>query len=506
LGENLSTEVCIVGAGIAGLTTAYLLGLEGTPVIVLNDGPIGNGMTGRTTAHLASALDDRYYNLEHYHGVEGAQMAAESHSTAIDRIEQIVSSEKIECDFSRVDGYLFLPPGAPLTLLDREFEAAFRAGLRMERVARAPISGFHTGPCLRFPRQGQFNPLAFLQGLRRAILRNGGKIFTNTRVTRVEGGKAAHVETSSGHRVDAASVVVTTNTPINDRYSIHTKQAPYTTYVIGLEIPPDSVVPALLWDTAEMAGLERNVGPVPYHYVRISKPAGRPETLIVGGEDHKTGQSKDFAARYTRLERWARVRFPMAGKVVYRWSGQVMEPVDGLAYIGRNPADEPNVYIATGDSGNGMTHGTIAGILLSDLINRGESRWQQLYNPSRKPVRAYAEYAKENFNVVAQFADYLTPPDYSSEADVPLGQGGIIRRGIKKIAAFRDDSGMLHEFSAVCPHMKCIVRWNATEKTWDCPCHGSRFDCMGRVIGGPASEDLAPIGAAVKSGAVQSGD
>lgn len=495
LTENATADVCIVGAGIAGMTTAYLLALEGNSVVVINDGPVGNGMSGRTTAHLSSALDDRYFILERYHGQEGAQLAAESHSSAIEQIDQIVSAEAISCDFTRLDGFLFLPPGAPLSWLDREFEAAFRAGLRIERVARAPIPGFHTGPALRFPRQGQFHPLKYLQGLQEAILRNGGRVYTGTHVTRVLGGKAARVETEQGVRVDAASVVVATNTPVNDRYSIHTKQAPYTTYVVGLEMPPDTLVPALFWDTAEMAGLERHIGPVPYHYVRLSKSEGAPEVLLVGGEDHKTGQADDYAQRYARLERWARVRFPAAGKVAYQWSGQVMEPIDGLAYIGRNPSDEPNVYIATGDSGNGMTHGTIAGMLLTDLINRGESRWAKLYDPSRKPVRAYAEYAKENLNVVAQFANYLSPADYHSSNDLKPGQGGIIRQGLRKIAAYRDETGGLHEFSAICPHMKCMVKWNATEKTWDCPCHGSRFDCLGHVIGGPANSDLAPIGA-----------
>ena len=499
LTENIETDVCVVGGGIAGMTTAYLLSLEGNSVVVLNDGPIGNGMSGRTTAHLSSALDDRYYNLERYHGRDGAHFAAESHSEAIDRIERIVSSEKIDCDFTRLDGFLFLPPGAPLVTLDREFEAAFRAGLRIERVARAPITGFHTGPCLRYPQQGQFHPLKYLNGLRDAILRMGGRIFTDTHVVRVQGGKAARVETREGLRIDAASVVVATNTPINDRYSIHTKQAPYTTYVIGLEVPPNTITPALFWDTAEVAGLEGNIGPVPYHYVRLSKSENTPEVLIVGGEDHKTGQANDYAERFTRLERWARVRFAAAGKVVCQWSGQVMEPIDGLAYIGRNPADEPNVYIATGDSGHGMTHGTIAGMLITDLINRGESRWAKLYDPSRKPVRAYAEYAKENLNVVAQFADYITPGDYHSWEDMKPGEGGIVRHGLKKVAAYRDETGVLHEFSAICPHMKCIVKWNAPEKTWDCPCHGSRFDCLGHVLNGPAICDLAPVGAAAKT-------
>lgn len=495
LAENTSADVVIVGAGIAGMTTAYLLAREGKSVIVLDDGPIGGGMTERTTAHLVNALDDRYYELERLHGEEGARLAAESHTTAIDRIESIIKEEKIECEFERLDGYLFVPPTDSRQELEDELKAAHRAGLvEIERVERAPIKDFDTGSCLRFPNQAQFHPLKYLTGLAAAIERDGGRIFTGTHASKIEGGKSARVETESGRAIIAGAIVVATNTPVNDIVAIHTKQAAYITYVIGARVPRGSVERALYWDT-----------PDPYHYVRIESVNGDAKSdtdagqsdaydiLIVGGEDHKTGQADDAERRYANLEQWTRERWPVAEEVVYRWSGQVMEPVDGLAFIGRNPLDADNVFIATGDSGNGMTHGTIAGILLTDLIQGRENAWESIYNPSRKNLKSAVEFARENLNVAAQYTDLVTPGEVDSTADFKPGEGAIIRRGLTKIAAYVDEAGVAHECSAICPHLGCVVDWNSSEKTWDCPCHGSRFAADGKVFQGPANTNLAPI-------------
>jgi glycine/D-amino acid oxidase-like deaminating enzyme/nitrite reductase/ring-hydroxylating ferredoxin subunit len=494
LREKTSADVCVVGAGIAGLSVAYTLVREGRTVVVLDDGLIGRGMTARTTAHIVNALDDRYYELEKLHGEEGARRAAESHTAAIDFIERAVREEKIECQFERVDGYLFEPPNEPTENLREEYEACIRTGIDVEWVDRAPLEGFNTGPAIRFKRQGQFHPLHYLRGLARAIERLGGRIYTGTRVLDVVGGDDSHVTTEAGPTVHAGSLVVASNTPINDRFVMHTKQSPYTTYVLGLRVPKGSVTRALFWDTAEHAGQEdKMIGMIPYHYVRLAEGEGSDETLIVGGEDHKTGQADDFEQRYDRLEQWARVRFPSAGEIVYRWSGQVMEPVDGLGFNGRNPTDKDNVYIATGDSGNGMTHGTIAGILIPDLIMGRENPWATVYDPARKSLKAAGDFAHENLNVAAQYRDLVTGGDVSSADDIPAGGGAVLRHGLHKVAAYRDDAGVLHQMTAVCPHLKCIVRWNRNEKTWDCPCHGSRFDAMGHVINGPSIADLAPI-------------
>jgi Rieske Fe-S protein len=215
------------------------------------------------------------------------------------------------------------------------------------------------------------------------------------------------------------------------------------------------------------------------------------DVCVVGGEDHKTGQEDDTADRYERLEQWTRQRFPSAGQIQFRWSGQVMETLDGLAYIGHNPLYDPNVYIVTGDSGMGMTHCTIAGILLTDLIVVRENRWAELYDPSRKRIQAAPTFARETSNVIAQYADLLTGGEVDSADEIADGTGAILRRGLSKIAGYRDQQGVLHERSAICPHMGCVVGWNSAEKTWDCPCHGSRFDRNGRVLNGPAISDLA---------------
>jgi glycine/D-amino acid oxidase-like deaminating enzyme/nitrite reductase/ring-hydroxylating ferredoxin subunit len=493
LTEDVRADVCIVGAGIAGMTTAYLLTREGKSVVVLDDGPVGGGMTSRTTAHLVNALDDRFYELERLHGEEGSRLAAESHSAAISLVEKVAKEEGIDCEFERLDGYLFAPPNESKQQLEDELEATHRAGLvEVEMVERAPIKDFDTGKALRFPNQAQFHPLKYLAGLARAIRRDGrGRIFTETHASKIEGGERARIETESGQVITADAVVVATNTPVNDRFAIHTKQAPYITYVIGARVPRGSVTRALLWDT-----------PDPYHYVRLESITARNEQgeaedeydmLIVGGEDHKTGQADDAGRRYAALERWTRTRFPMIESVDFQWSGQVMEPVDGLAFIGKNPMDDDNVYVATGDSGNGMTHGTIAGLLLTDLIMGRENEWATLYEPSRKTLKAMPEFMSENLNVAAQYANLVTPGDIDSETEIKPGAGAIIRRGLKKVAVYRDDEGALHERSAVCVHLGCIVDWNTREKTWDCPCHGSRYDAYGKVFQGPANRDLNPI-------------
>jgi glycine/D-amino acid oxidase-like deaminating enzyme/nitrite reductase/ring-hydroxylating ferredoxin subunit len=421
-------------------------------------------------------MDDRYFELEKLHGREGARLAADSHTAAIDRIETIVKQAHIQCDFTRLDGYLFLAEGDTRETLDQELAAAHRAGLRaVELLERAPFGSFDSGPCLRFPQQAQFHPLKYLAALAEAVRHEGGRIFTGTHADMIEGGVPAVVH-GGHHVVTADAVVVATNVPVNDRVAIHTKQAPYMTYVIGARVPPASVPRVLSWDTGD-----------PYHYIRIHE-----DFLIVGGEDHKTGQAHDSPERYARLEAWARRRFPMMGEVELNWAGQVMETQDYLAFIGHNPMDHENVFVCTGDSGMGLTHGTIAGMVLSDLILGRTNPWAALYDPSRVTLRAAADFARENSNVALQYAEWLTGGDVDSVDEIRPGSGAIVRQGLEKIAAYRDEQGRVHQRLAACPHLGCVVQWNPAETTWDCPCHGSRFDRYGKVINGPANRDLAP--------------
>ena len=486
LDGHARADVCVVGAGIAGLTTACLLTREGLSVVVLDDGPIGGGETGRTTAHLSNALDDRYYNLEQLFGERGARLAAESHTAAIDCIERVGREEEIDCDFERLDGYLFVPPDESKEELEREIDAARRAGLRdVEWVSGAPIADFDTGRCLRFPRQAQFSPLDYLAGLARAVTRGGGRVCTGTHAAGIRGGSPARVTTSGGHVVTAGAVVVATNVPVNDTLLVSTREGKYRTYVIGARVPRGSVTKALYWDT-----------PDPYHYVRVQTVkngnGGDPyDLLIVGGEDERTGDHDDGDERFAELWRWTRRRWPMIGRVEFCWSGQIVEPTDSLAYIGRMPQAEPNVLIASGDSGHGLTHGTIAGLLLTDLIRGRPNEWAWLYDPSRLRSVSTRDFVSENLNVAAHYTDWLTGGEVSSADEIKPGEGCIIRRGLTKVAAYRDEDGVLHERQAVCTHLGCAVSWNSTEKSWDCPCHGSRFDRYGRVVNGPANTNLA---------------
>lgn len=482
LDHDIITDVCIIGGGMVGLSCAYFLLQQGLSVTVIEGGEIGGGQSSRTTGHLAWALDDRFFDLENLFGLDGARIAAESHREAIKTIERIVKEERIQCDFEKLDAYLFLAPGDSPDILKKEWNTLQKIGMPVKKRERSPIASFDTGPCLQFPDHAQFHVFKYFNGLINAILKRDGKIYAHTHAHGIEDGSPCYVVTDHHDTITANSVIVATNTPINDRFMIHSKQAPYRTYVIAGCIPKNSVAKALYYDT-----------PDPYHYIRLQKHEIDPkkEWLIVGGEDHKTGQDEDVFEKYIRLEEWTRQRFPMLEKVKYQWSGQVIEPVDSLAFIGRNPHDQ-NVYIATGDSGNGLTHGTIAGLLLTSLIMEGYHPWAEIYDPSRKNLHAFGEYTKENLNVAGQYGEWIMPGEVDAIQEIPPEQGAVIRKGLKKYAVYRDEKGRSHCFSAVCPHLGCIVRWNPGEKSWDCPCHGSRFNIEGQVLNGPAIDGLAP--------------
>lgn len=484
LHNNMSVETLVIGAGIAGLTTAYLLAKEGHDVAVIDASQPGDGETGNTSAHLSSALDEQFYKLEELFGEEGSRLAAKSHRSAIDAIEAICEQERIECQFERVNGYLFAAKPSDDDAISKEFDAAKRAGFEgLELGAKIPFAGFSDALALSFPRQAQFQPILYLQGLARAVKKLGVKIYGYCEAVEIEGDTLLKVHTRDNFVIKAQHVVMATNTPSNNRFAIHTKQSPYRSYVVTFEIAPGAIPKGLYWDSED-----------PYHYVRTQDLNANQSLLIVGGEDHKVGQEEDAEACWAKLESWVRANIPEAGAVVKKWSGQVMEPVDGLAFIGRNPGDS-HVYIATGDSGHGLTHGTIAGLILSDMIVGNNNPWEALYSPSRINTHAESmkEFFKENLNVAYQYKDYFSPGDVPSLADVPIGEGAVVRHGLRKIAAYRDHNNNLQCRSAVCPHLGAIVHWNKAEKTWDCPCHGSRFNTDGCVINGPAASDLKPM-------------
>jgi len=502
-----SIDVAIIGGGITGLSTAYLLSKSGKKVVLFEDGYMCSGETGRTTAHITHALDDRYYNLEELHGNKGATIAAESHTAAINMIESIVHEEKIDCDFERLDGFLFLDPSDSKESLDRELEATHRVGIMKTKIiSKVPNLSFDSGPCLLFPDQAQFDPLKYLEGVIKAILYNGGKIFTETHIQDILP-SLNQVKTLDGYTVFAKNIVIATNASIVDKISkIYDKQQAYRTYVIGARIKKDKIPRALYWDTGNKNS-ENTVAP--YHYIRIQRNRENIsdyDTLIVGGEDHLTGKitdDKTLQQKYNNLESWTRNRFPIED-IEFQWSGQVLEPKDGIAFIGDNPGDEDkkNVFIATGDSGNGITHGTIAGIILKELILGKDSRWVSLYNPSRiikeksNDSRSSENKKKEGNNnnknessISSSTKNKDNKIKTTSIKNLDIGQGKV--EEVNKIAAYKDSNNQLHEYSAVCTHLGCTVVWNNLEKSFDCPCHGSRFSAItGKVIAGPANDAL----------------
>jgi glycine/D-amino acid oxidase-like deaminating enzyme/nitrite reductase/ring-hydroxylating ferredoxin subunit len=479
-----STQVCVIGAGISGLTTAYLLQRNGLDVQVLDAHGVAAGETGRTTAHLTSVLDDRFFHLENLFGAERAHLAADSHRAAIDLVEAIVNEESIDCDFERLDGYLVCTNTQQRKDFQSESEAAHRAGFTELEIVDSmrPRGILMEGPALRFPGQAALHAGRYMDGLARAFRQRGGRLVTRTRATSVSGGRNAHVDLANGKTVTADHIVVATNTPFNDLVTMHTKQAAYRTYAVGFEVAKDSFPAVLVWDMED-----------PYHYVRRVRGVAR-DVVIVGGEDHKTGEANDAAARYGRLEAWARANFRELGSVLYRWSGQVMEPIDGLAFIGRNPGGGDNVYIVTGDSGNGMTHGTLAGMLITDLVTERPNPWEKLYDPARKTLKAAPTFVAETADMVARMVgDHVKGGDVDDREDIAPGEGAIIRDGMSHVAVYRDPHGNLQECSAVCTHLGCVVQWNSGEKSWDCPCHGSRFAVDGSVLNGPAASPLKPV-------------
>ncbi len=474
--RDVAYDVCVVGGGIAGLTTAYLLAGEGKSVAVLEARDrLAGGETELTTAHLAWAIDDRFSHVESVRGADAARLAAASHRGAIDFIEDTARRHAIDCDFRRVDGYLFPGTDGPDALRQEE-ETLRRLDLPFELVARLP---FASGPALRFPAHGQFHPLKYLTGVAREFRNRGGVVHTQTRVTNITAGEPAVVETEAGPKVTAGSVVVAANAPFGAGTTLHAKVAAYTTYAVAVPVPVGTLASGLYWDTED-----------PYHYVRVQPKDDRHEYLIVGGEDHKTGQADDQDQRWGRLEAWARKRVPGLGPATYRWSGQVFETPDGLGLIGR--AGE-NLCVVTGDSGMGLTHGTLGAQLVTNLVLGRPDERAGLYAPDRWMPAAARTLLGENLNLAAQYRDWLTGGDVSSADAIPPGHGAVVRRGLTKLAVYRAEDGTAKEFSATCPHMGCVVRWNPGETTWDCPCHGSRFSAAGEVTHGPAVSGLKPV-------------
>lgn len=473
LSKNIKTEVCVVGAGIAGVSTAYQLAKRGHEVILIEAYKIGSGQTGRTTAHLTTQLEEPFVELIRMHGEETSTQFYRAHATAIDTIESVCEVENISCDFKRVDGYLFRGDNFSELDLRNEKRAAARCGLHLDYTAQAPLLREDISS-LKFSNQAQFNPLKYLRGMIRVLKELEVGIYEDTHIRHIKNTNTdlTILTTDGGCEIEAQKVVIATDTPISTRFSIHDKQFAYRTYAMafGVSSPQEEV---LLWDTED-----------PYHYIRFVD-----ETLVIGGCDHRTGQQPK-SDPFEELERWSRDNFSFINEVKWKWSGQVFEPADQLPFIGKNPGLENNIYIITGSSGIGMTTGTIGSLVISDLIEGKENPLAEIFDPGRKPKSGLSDFFMENANVAFQYKDWITTGKVRNPEDIPLDSGDLLREGISKSCVYHALDKSYEKKSAVCPHLGGIVHWNDIEKTWDCPCHGSRFNTAGKVIEGPSLSHL----------------
>ena len=468
---DVEVDVCIVGAGITGLTAARILKRSGMTVAVVEALSVGGGETGHTTAHLATHHDLYYSDTISKYGEDDARLILESRRAAIAQIEELITDDGIQCAYERVPAYLFCEDASGLKDLQKEMDACARIGMHAEWVESMPVT-FPIAGAIRFPNQAQFHPLEYLRGIAEHVSGNGSYLFEHTRVTNVDAGSPCRVHTPHG-MITCKHVIYATNAPINAGYMI-TKVAAYRTYAMAFRIDPAAAPLALMWDTLD-----------PYHYVRVHSTGGV-TFLIVGGEDHKVGTEEDPEAAWKRVEGWARGRFVL-GELAAKWSGQVLEPADGLPYIGKY---DDHTWVATGFSGDGMTNGTIAAMVLSQQILGEKTAIAKIYDSKRMPTSL--EYVKENVTFPKHLVqDRFQRADGDRFREVHAGEGKILRVGKEKLAVFRDNSGACHALSPVCTHMGCHVKWNNAESSWDCPCHGSRFDARtGEVLNGPATVGL----------------
>jgi len=482
LEEDLTVDVVVVGAGITGLTTALLLQQEGLSVALVERERCGGVDTAQTTAHLTAVTDARLHELLSRFGPAAARQVWDAGTAAIHRIAELVRTLDIDCGFKWCPGFLHAAtPDEGPALFERETAAARALGVAAEYDDAVPL--FQV-PGVRFPRQAMFHPLAYLTGLLRAAAAGNVQVFEDTEVQTIAK-KPRQVRTAHG-RINFGHLVLATHNPLTGLAStlraalLQTKLALYTSYALGARLPRGRLAEGLFWDTAE-----------PYHYLRAAE--GRNQTYaIYGGEDHKTGQEADTPAVYTRLEAKLRTFAPDA-EIDARWSGQVIETNDGLPLIGETAERQ---FIATGFSGNGMTFGTVAGMMAADAILGRPNAWRQLFDPHRKKISSAWNFLRENKDFPVRLVrDRLTKPEAKSLRDVAPGEGKVVALGKSKVAAYRDTRGRVTACSAICTHLQCVVAWNPAEKTWDCPCHGSRFHPDGRVISGPAEEPLPRVSA-----------
>lgn len=497
LTKDIETDVLVIGSGISGISTAYELVTRGKKVVMIEARDVLSGESGRTSGHLASDLDDGYIEIAKKHGQDGAKMAAESHTWAEKRVGEISQQLGIECEYRRLPGYDISqhPKGTKqhdedIEELVQEVKKANEIGLKASMRYDYAIRGWDGKVDQRdvavYENQATFHPTKYLVGVLKWLADQPNFLcYTRTRMMSIsEKGllsKGVQVQTEDGHTISCSDAVEATCVPLQ-KLSVVAEMEYYRTYCIAIRVPKGSIEDCLLYDSAD-----------PYMYVRFTACDDKDDYLVIGGCDHKVGQEQE-AGRFGTLEQWVRDRFTQAGSVDYKWSGQIFEPIDYMAFIGLNQGQD-HVYIVTGDSGNGLTHGVLAGKLIADQIEGVENPWSKLYNPKRLPsLSRIPAMVAHDVQINTQYKRFLQS-DISDIEDLRPGSGGVLNPTAKMpVAVYKDEGGGIHEFSAVCPHLHGVLSWNDTEKSWDCPVHASRFSKDGVCVMGPAKANLSPKG------------
>jgi glycine/D-amino acid oxidase-like deaminating enzyme/nitrite reductase/ring-hydroxylating ferredoxin subunit len=484
LQRNINVDVVVIGAGVTGITTAYLLKLAGSTVALVERERVAAIDTGHTTAHLTYITDVALQELARNFGDDHAQAAWDAGAAAIDEIERIVNNDDIACEFARVPAYLHACAEgfskSDVSSLKKEADVATKLGFDAAYSDSIPYFNL---PGVRFANQAKFHPRKYLRALVEKIPGDGSHAFEKSAATKFDA-KKRRVK-ANRNWIGFDRVVMATNNPLVGLASItsatlfQTKLSLYTSYAFGARVPSNTVPEALFWDTRE-----------PYDYLRVDRHPDF-DDIVYGGEDHKTGQKKATMKAYGRL--LARLkRIISKARVDHRWSGQVICTPDGLPYIGQNAEHQ---FVATGYCGNGITFGTVAAMMACDWTIGRKNPWTDLFAVDRKKTKgATWNYIRDNKDYpYYMIKDRLTRPEADSVRELKPGEGMIVGSRGKKVAAFRHRNGKVHRLSPVCTHLGCLVRWNPAESTWDCPCHGSRFTPTGAVIAGPAEEPLRPI-------------
>lgn len=472
-------DVLIVGAGITGLTTALLLQKAGQQCIVVESGNVGFGTTGGTSAHLNTFFDATYPEIESDFSEDAAHLVADSGKEAFDLITSLIDEYQINCDFEYKEAYLYSENEKESKQLTEILESSKRAGLTVSESNTNDLQ-IPFDKAIRFEEQGQFHPLKYIEAIAKAFVELGGIILDHTFVSDSIHREGLNITTAGGNILKSVHLVYATHIPPGIT-SFSFRCSPYRSYVLGATLKNGNYPKALVYDMQE-----------PYHYFRTHEIDGQ-KYLIAGGEDHKTGHD-DPEKAFENLESYLRQHFEVE-EVKYKWSSQYYIPVDGLPYIGNLNSKDDHQYIATGFNGNGMSFGTLSAQIISDLILGNSNKYAQLYSPSRlKPVAGFSEFIKENADVAYHFvADRFSAEELESLSQLANGEGKIAELEGKKMAVYKDEDGNISALSPVCTHAGCIVSFNAAEKSWDCPCHGGRFDVSGKVISGPPREELNQI-------------